>query len=240
MDKAARILRAFTGECLRHYFFAAYVQGPRKPVIQADGGTSSLIAHLPPIHPSSSPLLLARPAPVDGVATTEEVQTDDGKGKKEKKSLKVLRKIPPQIIQEARGLAIFTSMRTGIAPFGGAGGTGVVVAKLPDGSWSAPAGFMPQNMSTGLMFGVDVYDCVLVIRTQEALEGFFTHKATLGTDIAVVAGPLGAGAAMETGMVSFTTGRRSISFNMSFISSIFFSLTRLSITTPLGGHTLNP
>lgn len=49
------------------------------------------------------------------------------------KQFKVLRKIPPEVFAEAKGLAIFTSMRSGIAPFGGAGGTGVVVARLPDG-----------------------------------------------------------------------------------------------------------
>ena len=58
----------------------------------------------------------------------------DAKGKKKtSKKRKVLRKIPPSVIQQAKGLAIFTSMRTGIAPFGGAGGAGIVIAKLPDG-----------------------------------------------------------------------------------------------------------
>lgn len=52
--------------------------------------------------------------------------------KKTKK--KFVRKVPPSIIANAKGLAIFTSMRSGIAPLGGAGGAGVVVAKLPDGS----------------------------------------------------------------------------------------------------------
>jgi hypothetical protein len=40
-----------------------------------------------------------------------------------------------------------------------------------------------------------------VIRTQKALESFFTHKATLGTDFAVVAGPFGIGATAEAGML---------------------------------------
>jgi lipid-binding SYLF domain-containing protein len=45
------------------------------------------------------------------------------------------------VMQQAKGVAIFTSMRTGIAPFGGAGGAGLVVAKLPDGSESIPGSF---------------------------------------------------------------------------------------------------
>ena len=46
---------------------------------------------------------------------------------------------------------------------------------------------------------MDVYDCVLVIRSQKALDSFATHKATLGAEIGLAAGPYGAGAAMEAG-----------------------------------------
>ncbi|EIW70595.1 hypothetical protein TREMEDRAFT_14638, partial [Tremella mesenterica DSM 1558] len=136
---------------------------------------------------------------VEGVATVKETTQADEKGKKTKRKVKVLRKIPPSVIANARGLAIFTSMRTGIAPFGGAGGAGVVIGKLPDGSWSAPASISPNNLSAGFLLGVDVYDCILVIRTQKALDSFATHKATLGAEIGVAAGPYGAGAAVEAG-----------------------------------------
>lgn len=57
----------------------------------------------------------------------------DATKKKAKKTVKVLRKIPPKVIQEARGIVIFTAMRSGFAPFGGAGGSGVVLARLEDG-----------------------------------------------------------------------------------------------------------
>lgn len=50
------------------------------------------------------------------------------------------------------------------------------------------------------MIGIDVYDCVLVIRSQKALDSFATHKATIGTELAVAAGPYGAGAAVEAGL----------------------------------------
>lgn len=61
----------------------------------------------------------------------------DDKGKKKKKTVKVLRKIPPKVIQEARGIVIFTAMRSGFAPFGGAGGSGIVLARLEDGCKSS-------------------------------------------------------------------------------------------------------
>ena len=72
---------------------------------------------------------------VEGVV--KEVTVEEGKeekdGKKKKKA-KVLRKIPATVMKQAKGVAIFTSMRSGFAPLGGAGGSGMVMAKLPDGS----------------------------------------------------------------------------------------------------------
>ena len=54
-------------------------------------------------------------------------------GEKRKKTVKVLRKIPPKVLKEAQGIVIFTAMRSGFAPFGGAGGSGLVLARLSDG-----------------------------------------------------------------------------------------------------------
>ncbi|KAM0750265.1 hypothetical protein T439DRAFT_375234, partial [Meredithblackwellia eburnea MCA 4105] len=114
-------------------------------------------------------------------------------------SVGLLKKVPASVIRSAKGLAIFTSMRSGMAPMGGSGGAGIVVARLPDGSWSAPASISPNNISGGWMIGLDVYDAVLVIRTEKALKSFFGHKVTLGTEFAIAAGPFGSGAAVEMG-----------------------------------------
>jgi lipid-binding SYLF domain-containing protein len=99
-------------------------------------------------------------------------------------------------------------------PFAGAGGAGVIVAKLPDGSWSAPSSVSPNNLSVGAMLGVDVYDCILVINTDEAMETFKSWKVTLGAEMAVTAGPYGAGAVGEMGsdrspVYSYSQSRRS-------------------------------
>lgn len=105
--------------------------------------------------------------------------------------------IPPEVLKKACGIAIYTSMRSGMAPFGGSGGSGLVMSRLPDGSWSGPSFITPQNASAGLMFGLDVYDVVLLIMSPEALQGFKTHKFTLGAETGVAAGPVGTGASMD-------------------------------------------
>lgn len=79
------------------------------------------------------------------------------------------------------------------------------------------------------MIGVDVYDCVMVINDDTALEKFFTHKATVGTDVAVVAGPLGAGGAVESGLVSALKRRAQIDARA---DPLFFS----NVSPPRNAH----
>lgn len=91
-------------------------------------------------------------------------------------------------------------MRSGIAPFGGGGGAGLVLARLPDGSWSAPSAISPNNMSAGLLLGIDFIDAILLINTDKALDTFKTHKFTIGAETAITAGPVGAGTSAEAGI----------------------------------------
>ncbi|KDN36138.1 hypothetical protein K437DRAFT_241337, partial [Tilletiaria anomala UBC 951] len=118
----------------------------------------------------------------------------------EKVKRKVIRKIPPALVARAQGIAIYTSMRSGIAPLGGSGGSGLVMGRLPDGSWSSPSFITPQNFAVGMLIGLDIFDVVLLINSKEAMEGFKSHKFTLGAETAIATGPMGAGMSMETGL----------------------------------------
>ncbi|KAI1332008.1 hypothetical protein F5Y16DRAFT_358309 [Xylariaceae sp. FL0255] len=112
---------------------------------------------------------------------------------------KTLVKIPQSAIASAAGLAIFTTFRTGLH-ISGAGGSGVIVARLPDGSWSPPAGFLVHTLGAGFMIGVDIYDCVCILRTKDAVNAFARRaRVSLGGELAVVAGPVGAGGGLEAG-----------------------------------------
>ncbi|KAI7221352.1 DUF500-domain-containing protein [Hortaea werneckii] len=130
----------------------------------------------------------------DGFYQEEETQPEND-GPKQKQ--RVLQKIPTKVIQNAKAVAIFTTMRTGLW-MSGAGGSGVLVARLPDGSWSPPSGILLHTAGLGFMVGVDIYDCVVVINTDEALEAFTHVRCTLGGEISVAAGPVGAGGVLET------------------------------------------
>ncbi|KAL6706419.1 hypothetical protein ACN47E_005525 [Coniothyrium glycines] len=129
----------------------------------------------------------------DGFYQEEDRPTADSpKGKQ-----RVLKKIPTKVIKNAKGLCIFTTMRTGLW-VSGSGGAGVLVAHNPDGSWSPPSGIMMHTLSVGFLLGVDIYDCVIVINSDKAMEAFQSIRCTLGGEISAVAGPAGVGAILDT------------------------------------------
>ena len=110
---------------------------------------------------------------------------------------RVIKKIPTEVIKRAKGLAIFTTMRTGLW-VSGAGGSGILVGRKEDGTWSPPSGILLHTAGLGFMVGVDIYDCVVVINTEKALQAFTKIRATVGGEISVVAGPVGVGGILET------------------------------------------
>ncbi|KAI8933510.1 hypothetical protein NX059_009247 [Plenodomus lindquistii] len=129
----------------------------------------------------------------DGFYQEEDRPTTEApKGKQ-----RVLKKIPSKVIKNAKGLCIFTTMRTGFW-ISGSGGAGVLVARLPDGSWSPPSGIHLQTLSVGLLIGVDIYDCVIVINSDKAMEAFQSVRCTLGGEISATAGPVGVGGILDT------------------------------------------
>lgn len=50
-----------------------------------------------------------------------------------------------------------------------------------------------------MQIGLDVYNAVLVIRTDAALAQFGTHRVALGGEVSVAAGPYGGGQGIEGG-----------------------------------------
>ncbi|KAK4516270.1 uncharacterized protein ATC70_011240 [Mucor velutinosus] len=99
--------------------------------------------------------------------------------------------IPSSILEKAQGLAIFTVLKAGFL-FSGRAGSGLVVARLPDGSWSAPSAIITGGMGAGGQIGAELTDFVLVLNTKEAVKTF-SHfgNITLGGNVSIAAGPVG-------------------------------------------------
>ncbi|KAF4980241.1 hypothetical protein F66182_17246, partial [Fusarium sp. NRRL 66182] len=102
----------------------------------------------------------AKAAQEKELADADNKKIDRPKGKQ-----RVLVKIPTEVIKKAKGIAIFTTMRTGLW-FSGAGGSGVLLARIPEtGEWSPPSGILLHTAAIGFLVGVDIYDCVVIINT---------------------------------------------------------------------------
>ncbi|CCH60990.1 hypothetical protein TBLA_0D04950 [Henningerozyma blattae CBS 6284] len=99
--------------------------------------------------------------------------------------------IPPDVLKRAQGLAIITVFKAGFL-FSGRGGSGVLVARLPNGHWSAPSAIAMGGAGAGGMAGLELTDFVFILNTKDAVKSFSEFGTiTLGGNVSVSAGPLG-------------------------------------------------
>lgn len=99
--------------------------------------------------------------------------------------------IPPNILQSAKGLAVITVFKAG---FLGSGrfGNGIVVARLDDGSWSAPSAIATAGAGFGGQIGFELTDFVFILNDKNAVRTFSqAGSLTLGGNVSIAAGPVG-------------------------------------------------
>ncbi|KAI1920998.1 hypothetical protein LOZ12_001501 [Ophidiomyces ophidiicola] len=99
--------------------------------------------------------------------------------------------IPPQILANAKGLAVITVLKAG---FIGSGrfGSGIVVARLADGTWSAPSAIATAGAGVGGQIGFELTDFVFILNDYAAVRTFSqAGTLTLGGNVSVAAGPIG-------------------------------------------------
>lgn len=99
--------------------------------------------------------------------------------------------IPPHVLKNAKGLAIITVLKAGFL-FSGRAGSGVIVARLPDGSWSPPSAIVTAGAGVGGQIGAEITDFVFILNSKAAVDSFAQYgSVTLGANVSVAAGPLG-------------------------------------------------
>ncbi|TDZ34001.1 SH3 domain-containing protein [Colletotrichum spinosum] len=89
------------------------------------------------------------------------------------------------------GLAILTVLKAG---FLGSGrfGSGLVVSRLPDGSWSAPSAIGTAGAGFGGQIGFELTDFVFILNDASAVKTFAqAGSLTLGGNVSIAAGPVG-------------------------------------------------
>lgn len=116
-----------------------------------------------------------------------------------------LNSIPKAVLQSARGIAVFQILKAGFV-FSGKAGSGIVIARLPDGSWSAPSCIATGGVGWGLQIGADITDFVIVLRNEEAVRAFSQGgNVTIGGAVSATAGPIGTGGSVESAIATTPT-----------------------------------
>ena len=103
-------------------------------------------------------------------------------------------------MSNAKGLAFITIAKGGFI-VAGRGGTGLVVARLEDGSWSTPSAIGSMGISWGLQIGGDCCDFIIVLNTKAAVDSFST-KGVIGRIGGSGGLTIGLGRKMEGDVVS--------------------------------------
>ncbi|KAG2216219.1 hypothetical protein INT45_014191 [Circinella minor] len=100
--------------------------------------------------------------------------------------------IPQSVLANAHGLMFIRLYRGGFM-VSAKKGTGVIIARLPDGSWSAPSGISMGALGFGHQAGVEMIDSIIVMNYRGAVKAFFDGggQLQLGASMSVSAGPLG-------------------------------------------------
>ncbi|XP_031322342.2 SH3 domain-containing YSC84-like protein 1 isoform X1 [Camelus dromedarius] len=99
--------------------------------------------------------------------------------------------IPAHVIAKAKGLAVLSVIKAGFLVTA-RGGSGIVLARLPDGKWSAPSAIGIAGLGGGFELGIEVSDLVIILNYDRAVEAFAKGgNLTLGGNFTVAVGPLG-------------------------------------------------
>jgi lipid-binding SYLF domain-containing protein len=104
-------------------------------------------------------------------------------------------RIPAKLLEMAKGVAVLTSIKTGVGIAGVEFGTGLVVTRLSDDNyWSPPCAIGTAGVSWGALVGVQLSDHVFLLMSDEAVDMFVNNNEgsfQLGADVGVAVGPLG-------------------------------------------------
>ncbi|CAE6510060.1 unnamed protein product [Rhizoctonia solani] len=108
--------------------------------------------------------------------------------------------IPRQILEQAHGFAIFTVVKAGFL-FSARAGSGIVISRLHDGTWSAPSAIGTAGMGVGGQAGAEMTDFLIVLNTRAAVKSFMSAGSlTLGGNMSLAVGPIGRNGAADVAL----------------------------------------
>ncbi|CAN1136101.1 SH3 domain-containing protein PJ696.02 [Linum perenne] len=99
--------------------------------------------------------------------------------------------IPQAVLKGARGLAVLTVAKAGVVVAYKLG-TGLVISRRSDGTWSAPSAICSVGLGWGAQVGGELMDFIIVLRDLKAVKTFSSRMHfSLGAGCSAAAGPIG-------------------------------------------------
>jgi SH3 domain-containing YSC84-like protein 1 len=99
-------------------------------------------------------------------------------------------RIPRRILEQSEGIAIIPDVFKAGFFVGGTRGSGVMMVRDRDGSWSNPAFVSMTAGSLGLQFGAKSTDLVLVFKNRDIVNRFLSGSFKFGGNVSGTAGPI--------------------------------------------------
>lgn len=100
-----------------------------------------------------------------------------------------------KFLKNAKGVVVVPQMIKGALTIGFEGGSGVMLVRGKDGSWTYPAFYTLGAVSFGLQIGGSASEIMLLLMTDKGVKAITDgKKIKLGADLGVAAGPVGGGA----------------------------------------------
>jgi len=100
--------------------------------------------------------------------------------------------IPKQLAEKCAGIVIVSVVNIGVI-FSGNVGSGVLMAKKDDGTWSKPSAVGLSGMGFGLMAGAEMRDVIVLIMDKSTVASLARNEKTKLSSLkfSLIAGPLG-------------------------------------------------
>ena len=100
-------------------------------------------------------------------------------------------RIPKSLLRRSQAVAIIPDVGQGGFFIGGRRGTGVIVVRRPDSSWSNPSFINITGGSLGLQFGGRSSDLIFVFPNRGTFDEIMSGTFKFGGSISATAGPIG-------------------------------------------------
>ncbi|CAK4465087.1 unnamed protein product [Aphanomyces euteiches] len=133
------------------------------------------------------------------------------------------KQIPITFLERAHGLAFLTVVKAGLLVTAKMG-SGIVLTKFPDKTWSAPSAIGTAGLGGGFEGGGELVQILLLLGSAKAVSVFYQTQLTLGAGLDVTVGPYGRSATAQAAMSS-SGGGLDVNYSYSHSRGLFAGIS---------------